>query len=148
MTNPPIALIAVYGSLRRDNHTGRQYLKERSAKFRDLGPCVIKDCSLYFVKSSIPFNYPTTKPNTPGKEVQANLLVVDAECLAHMDRYEGYPNLFTRSVVKVKLENGNELSAIMYHLNNERMAEAEQSQNLELIEDGDWLKFYQQRGLI
>ena len=65
-----------------------------------------------------------------------------------MDRYEGYPNLFTRSVVKVKLENGAECSAIMYHLNDQRMAEAEQSQNLELIEDGDWLKFYQQRGLI
>ena len=113
--------VAVYGTL---------LAGERNEGYADgaisRGPCVIRG-ELY----DTGWGFPAFVPNGNGREVKAEVLMVDAKVLKSMDGLEGYPRFYRRDEVEAVLEDGSTVKAMVYVMN--RLPE-----QAAVIASGDW----------
>jgi gamma-glutamylcyclotransferase (GGCT)/AIG2-like uncharacterized protein YtfP len=50
----------------------------------------------------------------PGESVTGGVFEITPECEAALDRYEGYPNLYTKATAKIKLADGTPRTMMFY----------------------------------
>ena len=121
MTDNETFKVAVYGTL---------LAGERNARWADGAlsrvPCVIRG-ELY----DTGWGFPAFVPNGNGREVKAEVLMVDAKVLKSMDGLEGYPRFYRRDEVEAVLEDGSTVKAMVYVMN--RLPE-----QAAVIASGDW----------
>lgn len=98
------ALYFAYGS-----NLNQQQMKMRCPKAEPLGPATLKNHRLVF-------RHVADIEAAPGKETSGALWLITQECLDALDRYEGYPNLYTRYWTDVETENGETRQAIIYKM--------------------------------
>lgn len=122
-------LVAVYGSLR----SGMQnYVVNENAGATLVGKGVTIDnydlhryAGCYFPSVSL------THSNA-GKPVVVEVFeTTESGLTGPYDRLEGYPSFYNRTQIPVKLDNGDEVEAWIYHIDEEQP---------DLVESGDWVK--------
>lgn len=74
-------------------------MRKRCPKAVELCDATLPDYKLEFRGNS--FSGVCTIRKAPGWEVVGGLWLISDECLKSLDRYEGYPTLYTRETVKV-----------------------------------------------
>ncbi len=98
-------LLFVYGTLKR-GFWNNALLKR--AKF--IGEGVTRErFKLYTV------GFPYAVPDSGGLPVKGEVYEVDQKTLSELDNLEGYPVHYKRKPVKVKLNSGREVEALMYY---------------------------------
>lgn len=100
-------LVAVYGTLlrgERNERWGNGALSRTRAALRG----VLYDTG---------YGFPALVPSPTAGLVEAEVLEVDAEGLARMDRLEGYPDLYRRDRVVATLDTGREVQVWVYVMN-------------------------------
>lgn len=114
--------IFVYGTLKR-NH-GAYHLHEEMTEY--VGEATA-DGSMWSCGA-----FPAVIFSDEGKVKGEVFKVLDRDVVPILDRYEGVPYLYTRVIIKVTLENGEEVEALSYEY-------ARDTSNLEKVESGVWL---------
>lgn len=119
-----MSLVAVYGTLRmgqRANH-----LIQGVGEFKGAGvittPCRIANLG----------GFPAICPNLVG-EHKPKVDVYDVKDLAPLDRYEGFPHLYTREELSVELESGDTIDATVYVMNDPN-----DTSRAPEVPNGDW----------
>lgn len=65
--------------------------------------------------SMVSLGFPMVLPSKDnGHRVQGEVYSVTDLTMGQLDRYEGYPNLYTRDMVDIELNSGHKVSAWMY----------------------------------
>lgn len=93
-----------------------QRMKERGIEFTERIPAVLIGYRLEFNKiaSRNPKEgYANIVPDK-NKKVEGALYEISDNCLLILDRYEGYPRHYKREKVKVQFNNGQEVEAVTY----------------------------------
>ena len=120
MTEEKICKVAVYGTLLKGE------CNERWAdRALNRVPCTIMG-TIYNLG-----HFPAFVPDGDGQAVEAELLTVTEDGLAHMDILEGYPRLYDRRTVTATLEDGTAVEAMVYVMN-------QLPPSARLIENGSW----------
>ena len=52
----------------------------------------------------------------PGEQVHGVAYLLRTNDVAHLDRYEGYPQIYRRYIMAVILDDGTELPALIYEM--------------------------------
>jgi gamma-glutamylcyclotransferase (GGCT)/AIG2-like uncharacterized protein YtfP len=116
--------IFVYGSLRKGG--GKHYILQNGTRY--ICNDTLPDAVLYNIPNGS-FPFPGLKLVTKGSEVIGDVLEITDEFLpATLDRFEGYPELYSRQ--KVETNSGH--VAWVYVFNHE-------VDEKNLITSGDWL---------
>ena len=107
MKNQKTYRVAVYGTLLQG---------ECNERWADgaLGrvPCTIRG-AIYNLG-----HFPAFVPDGNGQTVEAELLTVTSEGLAHMDILEGYPRFYRRDEIEATLADGTSVTAMVYVMNS------------------------------
>lgn len=98
--------IAVYGTLRSGEGNHRLVEDARSKT-----PCVIPGRLM-----NTGYGYPAIVLD-PAAETVGEVIEITREMFARVDRLEGYPHLYTRERVRVRLASGGEKTAWVYVMN-------------------------------
>lgn len=86
------------------NLAGMQY---RCPKARPVGAAVLEDWSLLFRGVADVVEH-------GGARVHGAVWVITPECEASLDRFEGFPRLYTKQMVPVRLGDGRTVRAMVY----------------------------------
>ena len=103
-----IMLYVAYGS-----NTNIEQMKERCPLSKIKGNGILKNWKLVF-------NYHLDIIREKGKSVPVVLWDINDEDWALLDRYEGYPKYYVKEKVKVKMENGKNVDAVVYVMAEDR----------------------------
>ena len=93
-----------------------QRLKDRKVSFSKREPAIMKDHELFFNKQASrnpKEGYANFAPKE-GKYVEGALYEVYEEAIQELDRCEGYPKHYDRKIIKVHTTNGDEIDALVY----------------------------------
>ena len=120
MTN----LVAVYGTLRQGCHNNYllQGCKMLGVAFSD------NDATMYSNGG-----FPILKLSEPTCKIVVEVYEVPDRVLHnYLDRLEGYPDWYDRTMTPFTLEDGQQVQAWVYH--------QEDNHRLPIVKTGDWLK--------
>ncbi len=126
-------LVAVYGTLMRGERN------ERWA--REAGAEIVGEGTVLGWLYDTRWGYPAIQTGGHLMRVAVEVLATDRAGLAHMDVLEGYPNLYDRETVRVKMDDGREVDAMVYQMRDM----GEKSRRFTLVEPvrgvADWRKY-------
>lgn len=97
-----------YGS-----NLNKEQMKYRCPHAKPIGIAVIEDYELKFRGHSQ--GVLTIEPKE-GSHVPVGIWLITESCEHALDRYEGYPSLYRKETIKIKLDDG-EVDAIVYIMN-------------------------------
>lgn len=97
-----------YGS-----NLNKEQMKYRCPNAKPIGTAVIEDYELNFRGYSQ--GVLTIEPKE-GSHVPVGIWLITESCEHALDRYEGYPSLYRKETIKIKLNDG-EVDAIVYIMN-------------------------------
>lgn len=119
MTN----LVAVYGTLRKGCHNN-YLLRDSNLKgvaFSD------NDATMYSAGG-----FPILKLGEPTCKIVVEIYEVSDDILhRYLDRLEGYPDWYDRTMTDFTMESGDKVQAWIYH--------QEDNHKLPIVQTGDWL---------
>lgn len=122
-------LVATYGSLRSGQ---ANYVVNESAGATSLGEGWTKD--EYQLGRYRGAYFPVVTLGVPVSKVRVEVFLTDESGLkGPYDRLEGYPHFYNRTEVPVILDDGSEVMAWIYHIEDEAAAS-------EIVKHGDWVK--------
>ena len=110
-------LVAVYGTLMRGERN-EHWAREAGAEI--VGEGTVRG-RLYDTGFGYPVLIVADQGTESGDAVAVEVLATDAAGVAHMDVLEGYPKLYGRETVTVRMSDGYTLSALVYTPNDETM---------------------------
>lgn len=122
-------LVATYGSLR----TGQaNFHVNDAARSVSLGEGWTKD--EYQLGRYRGAYFPVVTLGVPVSKVRVEVFSTDERGLTGpYDRLEGYPSFYNRTQIPVILDDGREVMAWLYHIEDEGVAS-------EVVKQGDWVK--------
>lgn len=125
-------LVAVYGSLLSGLHNHR-VMEHAKGVLLDEGYSV-ENINMYSMGS---FPSISLAHNSHGNPIKVQVYEVPEEGMPHLDRLEGYredssSNFYNRSPIQVVLSNGDEVEALIYHIDRELDSP---------VLDGDWKSY-------
>lgn len=104
-------LYVAYGS---NLHLGQMAHRCPDAKIYGAG--VIKNYKLTFWGSGTRGGVATVLPN-PGTDVPVGIWEISAQDEVNLDYYEGFPSLYRKEKIKVKLDDGRTVTGMIYIMN-------------------------------
>lgn len=90
----------------------------------------IRPCTVTGTLYDTGYGFPAFVPEGTA-QVKAELMEIPMEDWAAIDQLEGYPRLYDRRLCPARLEDGSEVTAWIYIMNN-------LPRNAEIIASGDW----------
>lgn len=131
MNNEKKILVATYGSLRTGQSNFR--VNERAGGVSIGEGWTSKPYQLARYSTAY-FPMVTLGVNT-GQKVRVEVFqTTQAGLEGPYDTLEGYPGFYNRTLVNVELDDGTQVDAWIYHIENQRAAG-------EVVEHGDWVKY-------
>lgn len=103
-------LVAVYGTLMR-GEANDHWAREAGAK-------VVGEGTVLGWLWDTGWGYPAIQTGGDLLRVAVEVLETNARGVAHMDRLEGYPNLYGREKVAVRMSDGYTLDALIYQMHD------------------------------
>lgn len=91
-------------------------MKDREVNFSKRELAILKDYKLCFNKQAsrnTNEGYANLIPKN-GIATEGILYEIDAQDIEKLDKLEAYPNHYTKKTIKVELENGDEVDALVY----------------------------------
>lgn len=126
-------LVAVYGSLLKGLHNHR-VMETADGKLLDTGVS-LKNINMYSMGS-----YPSISlaHDSHGMPIKVEVYEVPEDGMKHLDALEGYrgenaDNFYNRTPIQIILSNGDEVEALVYHIDVERSRP---------VVSGDWFEYY------
>ena len=101
-------LVAVYGTLMR-GECNEHWAREAGAK-------VVGEGTVLGWLWDTGYGYPAIQTGGHLMRVAVEVLETDARGVAHMDVLEGYPRLYGRETVRVRMADGREADALIYQM--------------------------------
>jgi len=121
--------VATYGSLR--SNMGNHHVNERAGATKVGLGWTKENCDLYAYCSSFPSV--SLEHEESGKPVRVEVYETTVAGLrGPYDSLEGYPNFYNRSLIGVVMDDGDELVAWMYHIDEKQSVR---------VESGDWCEY-------
>lgn len=130
--------VFTYGSLKKGYHN-HQWMKDINAKFVGSG-ISNSEFELYSVDDS----YPAIVKG--HSRILGEVYQINASDVRHLDRLEGYPDLYNRRFCKVLLSNGSTVNALVYFMDNKNYIRRIQKRSRYIVNIGnnifEWLNPY------
>ncbi len=125
-------IVAVYGTLlsgQPNNYLLEQYVGDTR--------CLGKGKSMFFGTMYSNGGYPILSLLEPEHKVEVEVYVVGDTTLRDLDRLEGYPGWYNRTIRTFKMDTGEEVKAYIYH----------QDISLErpIVPNGDWKAYVESK---
>ena len=118
--------VFVYGTLKK-NRSNSYLLK--GSEFVEEAETIDRFCMRDLV------GFPAVTQEKPVSTIKGEVYKIDEDTLKRLDGLEGYPHLYDRITVQVKLASGDIEEAIMYIASK---ATVERIQDTNIIGDGIW----------
>ena len=91
-------------------------MEDREINFSKRELAILKDHELCFNKQAFHNTNEGYANLSPEKDkvTEGILYEIDDKNIVKLDKFEGYPNHYIKKAIKVELENGNEVDALVY----------------------------------